>query len=276
MNNPSPSDAVRFTKISTVPVKLILSALLILCLTLVSWCIFGTVTDKEYLQGVVFPSQGTISANIPNSGKVENIFVHKGDIVTKGQILALVSVDGARSIVSSPIDGVVLSYLPNNYSFNAFENIVDILSSDLSVETVRNVTAYSNFASKRDLKPGQVVQVTPSNEKREEVGYVHGHIRSVSQYPTSKQDALIKLRNPSLVQEIFPDDNSVFEVEIELDVKADNPSKLDWSFSDAKEIDMGVGTFCHVEVITKSRSFFEYLMENARQSRNKLKLWAGK
>jgi len=276
MDKFSPSDAGVLTRISSVPVKIVIGAILILCITIVIWCLFGTVTDKEYMKGVVFPSDGTIGVNIPKSGTVESIFVQKGDVVTKGQVIALISVAGSHSVLSSAGDGVVLTYLPENSSFSAFEDIVDILPSYLSDKMVRSVTAYANFTSKRFLRPGQSAQVTPTNEKRERVGYVRGHIKNVAQYPTSRQEAVAKLQNPSLVQEIFPDESSVFEVEIELETDPDDPDKLNWSFFSDEDIDMSVATFCNVEVVTKSRSFFDYILENVREGGNKLLLWAGK
>jgi len=276
MINISPADSGKLTHISSVPTKIVIWGLTILCITIIVWGFFGTVTDKEYLKGIVFPTEGIVGANIPKKGTVENIFVKKGDFVTKGQVLALVSVSGSHSVLSSPCDGVVLTFLPENFAFNGFEDIVDILPSDLSKQTARNLIAYANFTSKRFIKEGQIAQVTPSNEKRERVGYVNGRVKSVAQYPTSRKEAEIRLQNPSLVQEIFPDERSVFEIEIELDVDADNPDRLKWSFSNEEEIDMSVATFCNVEVITKSRSFFGYLMENVRQTSNKFRLWAGK
>ena len=269
----SPSELGNYIHLSVVGSKIILIAILSLALGILSWCFFGTMTDKEYVQGVVFPTEGTDGVWLPNDGVVKEVFIHKGDVIEEGQTLALVSVGGAYSIVSAPFGGVVLSYIPENESFNAFEDIVNLLSSTEN-NTVTNVTAFVNFKSMRFIAPGQTAQITPANETRERVGYVRGKVVSVSAYPVTKREAVIKLQNQSLADEIFPDDASVFEVEIEMQTSTDGSDGLDWSFKSKNGVDMSVGTFCNIEVITKSRNIFHYMLENVSDAKNSIKLWA--
>ena len=117
------------------------------------------------------------------------------------------------------------------------------------------------------------IQATPTNETRERVGYVKGVISGLSQYPVSLNEAVIRLDNESLVKEIFPQANSVFWVDIDLELDPNDPEQFNWSFPLTENIDMGVGTFCDIEVIVKSRSLFEYLHENIKESTNKVKLY---
>lgn len=258
---------IRLTPHSTVVTLLAIAALSIGFLV---WAFFGSVTDIEHVRGVVFPSEGTIGVNIPSQGTVKEVFIHKGDKVSQGQSLALISVDGSYSVLSSPVEGTVLSYIPENGSFNAFEDVVDLLQQGQEA-SVRSVTAYAGFNSMRFIKPGQQAQVTPSNETRERVGYVRGTVRSVNQYPVSRQEAVLKLQNSALADEIFPDNSSVFEIEIELGSSSENPQELDWSFRSDNMIDMSVGTFCDIEVVTRSRSIMKYLLENVKEARNALR-----
>ena len=269
----SPSDLGGYTHLSMTGSKIALSAIAILAAGILAWCFFGTMTDKEYVQGVVFPSGGTNGVSIPNDGSVKDVFIHKGDRVEAGQALVLVSVSGAYSIVSAPFDGEVLSYLPENESFKAFEDIVNILPSG-SEKSVTTVTAFANFKSKRFIAPGQTAQITPANETRERIGYVRGRVTRVSAYPVSRKEAVLKLQNQSLADEIFPDDASVFEVEIEMDTVPGRPDELEWSFKSAQNVDMSVGTFCNIEVIVKSRNIFRYMLENVSETKNSVMLWA--
>ncbi|MBQ0024443.1 MAG: hypothetical protein KBT00_01785 [Bacteroidales bacterium] len=259
---------------STVSTRAVLLALSALAAGILAWCFFGTMTDKEYIHGVVFPSDGTNGVTIPNGGMVKEAFVHKGDVVEAGQSLALVSVSGAYSIISAPFDGVVLSYIPENEKFEAFEDIVNLLPSDIEDGSVTRVTAFANFKAKRFIAPGQTAQITPANETRERIGYVRGKVVSVSPYPISKKEAVLKFQNASLADEIFPDDASVFEVEIEMQTLPGDGNELDWSFLSKERIDMSVGTFCDIEVIVKSRNIFHYMLENVTEAKNSLRLWA--
>ena len=263
----------RYTQVSMAGGKIALAAIAALMAGILAWCFFGTMTDKEYIQGVVFPNEGTNGVNIPNGGVVKEVFIHKGDLVEPGQSLALVSVSGAYSIVSAPFGGEVLSYLPENETFEAFEDIVNLLPSGLE-SSVTSVTAFANFKSKRYIAPGQTAQITPANETRERIGYVRGKVVSVSAYPVSRKEAVLKLQNPSLADEIFPDDASVFEIEIDMNTAPGHSGELDWSFKSKEPVDMSVGTFCNIEVIVKSRNVFQYLLENVNETRNSIKLWA--
>jgi len=263
-------DSAAYIQLSAHSTRITMLALGLLTIGVMVWAIFGSVMDREKIKGVVFPSDGTIGVNIPSEGTVKELFVHKGDLVGKGQSLALVSVGGSYSVLSAPYDGTVLSFIPENNGFNAFEDVIDLLPVG-SAGKVRTVTAYADFTSKRFIKQGQMAQVTPSNEKRERVGYVRGVVKSVSQYPTSRQEAVLKLQNAALAQEIFPDANSVFEIEIELNEDPDCSGELDWSFPSDEVIDMSVGTFCNIEIVVKSRSILKYLMENIRETRNSIR-----
>lgn len=271
----SPADIGSYIKLSTFSSTLILAAMSLLAAGFVFWCFCGSITDREHIQGVVFPSEGASGVTVPNDGTVREILVHKGDHVSKGQTLALISVSGSYSILSAPYSGKVLSYIPENGNFNAFENIVNLLS-DTASDSVLSVIAYADYNSSRMIRPGQVAQSTPKNETRERVGFVKGHIVSVSPYPVTHQEAVIKMQNASMVDEIFPDTGSVFEIEIQLETDPDNPGGLNWSFPLKNSIDMSVGTFCDIEVVTKSRSIFRYLLENVQETRNSVKLWGNK
>lgn len=268
----TPSELGKSINVTIASEAIMLAALAILCLGVLGWCFFGSVTDREYIKGVIFPSKGTSGANIPSAGTVQKIFVHKGDLVSKGQTLALVAVSGSYSILSAPCDGEVLSFIPENVTFKPFEDIVDLLSDEES-DRVRTIVAFANFNAARLFKPGMAVQITPSHETRERIGFVRGRITSVSPYPITRQEADIKLQNPAITDEIFPTDLSVFEVEIEMDPDPEDPSRLDWSFVQKGATDMSVGTFCHIEVVIRDRSIFEYLFENVHESINTVRLW---
>jgi len=272
---PSPANVGDYIKVSTVSTRIILTAMSILAAGFIFWCFCGTITDKEHIEGIVFPSNGAAGAKVPNDGTVRNILVHKGDMVEKGQTIALISVSGSYSLLSAPCSGKVLSFIPENEQFNAFEDIVNLLPEE-GYGTVLNMVAYAGYNSSRLIKPGQEIQATPKSETREKVGFVKGRISSVSPFPVSRTEAATKLHNESLVDEIFPDSESAFLVTIELFAEEGHPENLVWSFPLKEKVDMSVGTYCSIDVITKSRSIFQYLMENVQETRNSVKLWTKK
>lgn len=264
----SPGQANEYIKVSSPSYFIIMGALMLLFLSVICWAFFGRITDKAYISGVIFPQEGTVGVNIPNSGTVRNVFVHKGDHITKGQALALVSIQDSYSIISATEDGTVLSFKLENESFQPFEDILTILPFESS-EEILTVIGYADFTTQRKLRKGMEAQVTPSYESRERIGYVKGSVTEIAPYPISRNEAVEDLRNESIANEIFPESGSAFPISIELNSKN---GKLDWSFKSEDYLDMSVGTYCNIEVIVKSRSFFHYLLENIRSRKNSLNI----
>lgn len=261
-------DNIKVSKLST---AVVLTALTLFFAAAVIWFFWGTISDKAYVKGVVFPVDATVGVNVPNNGYVKNLFVINSQHVEVGDPLALVSIGSAYSVLSSPCSGIVMSYKNSNDSFQAFEDIVTILPSE-SKGTVHSIVAFTDFETSRNLRPGMEIQATPSNETRERIGYVKGKISGLSQYPVSRQEAVTKLDSESIVSEIFPEGRSVFWIDIDLDLADTTTGELDWSFPLEDAVDMGVGTFCDIQIIVKSRSMYSYLLENIKESGNKIRM----
>lgn len=261
-------DTIKVSRLST---TMILTALALFFAATVIWFFWGNISDKAYVKGVVFPLDMTVGVNVPNSGTVKNLFVINSQHVDAGEPLALICIGSSYSVLSSPCSGIVMSYKNSNDSFQAFEDIVTILPSE-STGPVHSVVAFTDFETCRNLRPGMEIQATPSNETRERIGYVKGKISSLSQYPVSRKEAILKLDSESIVSEIFPEGKSVFWVNMELDMSDVYAGELDWSFPLEESVDMGVGTFCDIQIIVKSRSMYRYLFENIKETRNKYRM----
>lgn len=254
--------------VTTPSVYVILLTIAILIMSVVTWGVLGSITDKVTLGGVVFPADGTTTVTLPNRGTVRSLFVHDGDQVDAGSSLAMVSVDEAYSMISSPVKGTVLAIKDENKDFEAFEPIVTIIKTDTTT-LVSSMVVFAPFEVARQLREGMDVEVTPKNLTREKDGYVRGKVRSVSKYPVTKEDAVKKLRLETLAMGVFPEQGAVFEVEVELNV---NNGKLEWSFESDEEADMSIGTFCNVQIITKRRSVYQYMFETVRGKARELVL----
>jgi len=261
-------DSIKVSRLSS---TVILTAITLFFAASIIWFFFGTISDKAYVKGVVFPVDQTVGVNVPNSGFVKNLFVINSQQVEAGDPLALVAIGSAYSVLSSPCSGIVMSYKNSNDSFQAFEDIVTILPSE-SKGIVHSIVAFTDFETSRNLRPGMEIQATPSNETRERIGYVKGKISGLSQYPVSRQEAILKLDSEAIVSEIFPDGKSVFWVDMEMGMSGSGPGGLDWSFPLEESIDMGVGTFCDIQIIVKSRSMYNYLLESIKKTRNKVRM----
>lgn len=260
-------------KVESLSVTMVLATALILVLSLCLWLFTGTVTEKSYVKGVVFPVGGTSDATLPQGGIVRSMFVQKGQRVSKGQQIALVSVDDAYSVISAATDGTIFSTKLDNEPFAAFEPIVSIV--DPTNDTGNLVLlAFADLDNLKDLDVGQEVQVWPSNQKKDEVGYVRGNVSRVSHFPVARTEAASKIRIGEYVSELIPENTSYYELEVTFRKDPDNPSELDWTFDNMQHPDMKMGTLCDGIVIKNTYTIFQYLFLRAKSSANKIKEWS--
>lgn len=250
----------------------LLVSMLILTLSVIVWLFTGTVTDKAYLKGIVFPTNGTVDVCVPHSGIVRTTFVREGQKVNAGQHIAFISVGDSYSVITSSVTGTVLSFKDNNETFEAFEPVATLVD-EKQQDAGRMLMAFSDMDNLKDLKPGQSVQVWPSNEDKDEIGFVRGIIRKVSRLPIEGGQISSLIKIPGYASEIGADKSVVYQVEVDLLEDAANPDQLDWTFKGYTHPDMGIGTMCDAIAITRTYSIFEYLFLKGEIRKNKVRYW---
>lgn len=251
---------------------ILICIILFLTVSIIIWLFAGTVMEKSHIRGVVFPDSDMTDVCLPQAGTVRSMFVQKGMQVHSGQQVALVSVDNSYSVAISSGDGVVFSSKQEGESFDPFEPIVSIIGEGNKNNSVI-LLAYSDLMNLKDIAVGQEVQVWPSNEKTDEIGYVRGHVSNVGHYPVKRIEAAKKIKAEEYIDELIPEGVTSYEITVNLAASADNPDQLDWTFDKGWHPDMSVGTLCDAIVITHTYSIFEYLFLKARIEKNKIKRW---
>lgn len=269
----SPQQICDHLRVTAVPTYLLAAAVFILFAAFIVWGVLGTVSDKAYYTGVVFPAQGTADVMLPNKGIVRSMMVRDGDSVSVGQTVALVSVGDSHSFLTSTVRGVVVSTKADNEPFEAFEPIVSVVgdyaSGGLSQQTL--LLAYADYEAQRDLRVGMDAQVWPANEKRDEIGYVRGRITQVVRYPANAAKVRQILKSDVLAKQLLDQDDAVYEVLIDLQRDPADPTCYDWSFGQPDDVSMDFGTYCSVLTETRRCSMFQYLFEASRTQFRNLK-----
>ena len=252
----SPEQISDHLRVTYVPTYLLATAAIVLLAAFIVWGVLGSVSDKVYFSGVVFPAQGTTDITLPNKGIVRSMMVRDGDSVRVGQTVALVSIgDDSHSFLTSTVSGLVVSTKADNEPFEAFEPIVSVVGKDYYGQPQRALLlAYANNEAQRDLRVGMEAQVWPADEKRDEIGYVRGRIRQVVRYPANAAKVRQILKSDVLAKQLLEQDNVVYEVLIDLQRDSADPTCYDWSFGVPDNVSMEFGTYCSVLVETRSRS----------------------
>lgn len=270
----SPDQIGSVLKVTALPTYLLTFTALLLLGAFFVWGFLGTVSDKVYYSGVVFPLQGTTDVSLPNKGMVRSVFVHGGDQVSQGQSLALISMGDSYSILTSTVEGTVISTKVDNEPFEAFEPIVSVVDGN-SLDTGRNMLiAYIDNAGQRDLREGMGAQVWPEDEKRDEIGYVKGRVTRIDRYPVAANVVRQTLKSEEMASRLLEEGKMMYQVNIELLPSPKDPLQYDWSFGQPEDVNMNVGTYCSVLSETRRRSMFQYLFESARTWYRSIKLRA--
>ena len=269
----SPEQICDHLRVTAVPTYLLAAAVFILFAAFIVWGVLGTVSDKAYYSGVVFPAQGTADVMLPNKGIVRSMMVRDGDSVRVGQTVALVSIGDSHSFLTSTVSGLVVSTKADNEPFEAFEPIVSVVGKDYYGQPQRALLlAYADNEAQRDLRVGMEAQVWPADEKRDEIGYVRGRIRQVVRYPANAAKVRQILKSDILAQQLMEQDDVVYEVIIDLLNDPADPTCYDWSFGEPDDVSMDFGTYCSVLTETRRLSMFQYLFEAGRTHFRNLKL----
>ena len=261
----SPEKICDHLRVTYVPTYLLAAAIAVLLAAFIVWGVLGTVSDKAYYSGVVFPAQGTTDITLPNKGIVRGMMVRNGDSVRVGQTVALVSVgDDSHTFLTSTLNGLVISTKSDNEPFEAFEPIVSVVGSDNDGQQSALLLAYANNVAQRNLRVGMEAEVWPADQKRDEIGYVRGRITRVVRYPADAAKVRQILKSDILAQELMKKDEVVFEVLIDLQRDPTNPQCYDWTFGQPDDVSMDYGTYCSVLTETRRLSMFQYLFEKSR------------
>ena len=262
----SPEQIGDHLRVTAVPTYLLAAAIIILLGAFIVWGFLGSVSDKAYYSGVVFPVQGTTDITLPNKGMVRSMLVHNGDSVRQGQTVALVSIGDSYSFLTSTVDGLVISAKTDNEPFEAFDPIVSVIDGDAAGDQVQRtqLIAYADNEAQRDLRIGMETQVWPADEKRDEIGYVRGRISQVVRYPADADEVRQTLKSNILAKRLLEQGDVVYEVRIDLLRSPEDSTCYDWSFGEPVDVSMGIGTYCSVLTETRRLSMFQYLFEASR------------
>lgn len=260
----SPEQIGGLLKVTALPTYLLAFTAVLLLGAFFVWGFLGTVSDKVYYSGVVFPSGGTADVSLPNRGMVRTIFVHSGDRVSRGQSVALISVDNSYSILTSTVEGTVIDTKADNEPFEAFEPILSVVNASDQPSRRAILIAYIDNAGQRDLREGMSAQVWPEDEKRDEIGYVKGKVVRIDRYPVAAAQVRQILKSEDMAERLLESGKMMYQVNIDLLPSKDNPDQYDWSFGEPEDVNLNVGTYCSVMSETRRRSMFRYLFESVR------------
>jgi HlyD family secretion protein len=151
------------------------------------------------------------------------------------------------SHVVSPYDGEVLELKVSPGSTVAEgEPIVSIQPQRQNLE----VLAYIPSLSSKDLRVGMDAEISPSNVKREEYGFMRGHVDYVADFPATDAAMMRNFENKILVQSLA-ESGPVTEIRATLTPNSTTRTGFAWSTSAGPAMAVTSGTICRMDVVTR-------------------------
>jgi len=282
----SPERLNEYIKITNPGIWSILLACLALLIAVCFWGGYGNISDSVRAEGIIFPQSAT-TAVIPSAGgRISDMRVKVGDFVEAGQIIAVIPQEDiikqlnelkenalpdqklissltreyeSRSLVVSPVSGIVLSAKSVNQTVSSTEAVAGIVKQEKYADD-KQIICYIPTSTAKKLKEGMEVQVSPDFAPREEYGYMLGHITNIGTYPVSEEDVLSAVGSQQYAKVLLPQESSV-EVRVTLTVDPDSKNKIKWSNKKGQNIPLSIGTSCTMLIVVKDYRPYELILK---------------
>ncbi|GHU80783.1 hypothetical protein FACS1894191_6790 [Clostridia bacterium] len=161
--------------------------------------------------------------------------------------------------ITAVTDGMVLNLVcERNDIVQTGTSLCNIVRQTKAAENT-TVVMYVPITEGKRIAAGMEVNVSPSTVKREEHGYIIGHVLTVSDYAVTQESMQTTLRNDQLVR-AFANDGAVVEVRVELLRNSSTDSGYQWSTPKGAPVPIDAGTVCAGEVLVSSQRPIEMVM----------------
>ena len=266
-----------------------LVAVAVMVLAIVVWSVFGSFTVKADGMGMIMDPSGISNVYALSGGTVDELYVHSGKKVEKGDLIAHVSMaqeDAATRMaqyapelaassreavtrvheydsrryqkesaeyIYSPYDGKVDEILVGEGSIVTSGMPLVQVRVDGGQESLRGILYIPVDKGKR-VEKGQTIQLAPNGVDVSQTGSLLGTVRSVSQYPVTPQSMRKVLGNEQLAQWIISSQqSSVMEVNFDLVRDPGSESGYLWTSSVGEHKPITAGSFCTGSIIIERR-----------------------
>jgi len=249
------SEAQEMARVASPKVRIVIAAMVAMMIVVIYWCVFGTINYKVTAQGVVFPFAEAAPISVPYNGTVSRSMVTHGAAVTNGTALVEIRNALSTSAVTAPRDGVVIQTLQPGTQFKAGDPLAWLMPQTQQMAG-REMLCYVTYNDLRKLRIGQQVQATPANMERENWGYAYGRVAGIEQYPTTRQEIVSRVKLDPLAA-FIQDGQAMYEVRVTLDTQ---DGGLVWSREKSRDVKIGNGALCNIQVITKKKPVWRVLV----------------
>lgn len=164
--------------------------------------------------------------------------------------------------VISPYEGRVLELMADR------GDLVNPGTAILSMEVVSEelmAVLFVPASSGKQVKPGLVARISPSNVKREEYGFILGKVVWAAEFPSTSRGMLRLLANQELVNKLMKEGPPI-QIDVALERDPATPTGFKWSSSRGPELEISSGTLTAGSVIVREERPISLVIPKLRKS----------
>lgn len=164
--------------------------------------------------------------------------------------------------VISPYEGRVLELMADR------GDLVSPGTAILSMEVVSEelmAVLFVPASSGKQVKPGLVARISPSNVKREEYGFILGKVVWSAEFPSTSRGMLRLLANQELVNKLMKEGPPI-QIDVALERDPATPTGFKWSSSRGPELEISSGTLAVGSVIVREERPISLVIPKLRKS----------
>lgn len=244
----APEQLDQLLRVTTPSGWITLAALGVLLAAAIVWGVVGSVATTVTGQGILLHGGRVHGVVAPVAGEVSALFVEVGDVVTEGQLVAIVtppnSLESAEvTRVTSAYNGRVIELRAERGSIVApSDTLLSLESSDLPLEAI----VYLPTSASANVRPGMPVQILPANVAKEEYGFLRGQVTSVAAFPSTARGMALTIAHDELVDHFLAEGPPV-EVRVALTPDS-TPSGYRWSYAEGPPFEIRSGVLCRATI----------------------------
>ena len=294
----SPEQLDQYTKVIRAPAWILLTAVLLIVITVFIWLFSGNISDGIRVKGIIFPQSGITDIYSRSSGTVTSVLAKEGDYVDEGQIIAilpdyeliaeieelrkeigqadantgqsanqndpeailedLVAEYELNSVIKSTVSGIVQSIVSKDQKISNGHKIATIINEDRYTND-REIIAYVPLTIAQSIKVGMEAQISPTYAPREEYGYMKGHITKVGRVPVTEEMLKKTFGDWDHQKNLLYEDGCV-EVRIAIGVDPDSSNNFQWSNKKGRDLNIDISTICNVLIVSEDKRPIDLLL----------------
>jgi len=214
------------------------------------WSVFGNIPTQVAGSVIFVKTGGVKNIDSPYSGQIDEMRVQVGDIVHKGEVVAIVSDElaGSEKAITSPYTGQILEVkVDSGHLVDRGTTLMnlELVGADVRLEAIM----YLPLADGKKVSPGMAVQLAPSTVSKEIYGFMFGEVSNVGTFPATHEGILRTLGSNDLVQALKIE-TSPIEIHIDLVPDSTTASGFRWSSPGGPPTSVESGTIGTATIVT--------------------------